>query len=165
MLRKEIMKKQNTYIVVLVILAIIALAHLGLAITISTTGNWAEVIDSADLQAGAGSDLISDHQSNSDQVSMDVAGTAGNWQLDVKKSDTNWSASLNLYIQRTTDGSGAGSIANGTTYQQVSDTDQNFFNGNGDRTNIKIQLKLSGASVQITPDVYSTTVYYTVYDI
>ncbi|WP_265588545.1 hypothetical protein [Desulfotalea psychrophila] len=39
-----------------------------------------------------------------------------------------------------------------------------FFTGSGDVSGIKVQLKMSGASIQISPDSYSTTLYYTVSD-
>jgi len=153
------------YSITATLIALLTLATVCHAVSISVTGNWAKTITSADLQAGAGSDITSEHQSATDSVSIDIIATAGSWSLDMKKIDTNWNPSLDIYVQRTTDGVGAGSIANGTSYQLVGDIDQNFFSGNGDRTNIKVQLKLSGATIQVTPDLYTTTIYYTVSDI
>lgn len=138
------------------------------AISISSTGNWSETIDALDLQAGAGSDLIDTYESAADQVSIDISGTTGptdDWRVDVKKVDTTWHSSFHLYVKRTSDGTGSGSISGGTIYQEVTGTDQSFFSGSGDRSAAYIQLKLSGVSIQIPLETYTTTVYYTVVDI
>ncbi len=137
------------------------------AISITATGIWFETINSADLQAGAGSDLTSAYESAADAASISVSGTGGtsdNWRIDVKKTDTTWHSSLHLYVKRTSDGTGSGSISGGTSYQEAADTDQSFFSGAGDRSGADIQLRLTGVSVQIPPDAYSATVYYTVVD-
>lgn len=134
------------------------------AISITVTGNWPETIDSTDLQAGAGSNLIDTYESATDAVTIDISATAGDWGLDVKKIDTNWHSNLHLHVQRTSDGAGSGSISGGDAYQEVTDTDVPFFSGNGDRSNIKVQLKLTGVSIQVPPDIYTTAVYYTVSD-
>lgn len=151
----------------LLLLPIIVKKSAEAAISITATGNWSETIDALDLQAGAGSDLISTYQSTSNAVSIDISGTAGvddNWRVDVKKVDSVWHNSFHLYVKRTSDGTGSGSISGGDTYQEVTDTDLSFFSGNGDRNNINVQLKLTGVSIQAPPDTYTTTIYYTVVD-
>lgn len=134
------------------------------AISITATGSWPETIDSDDLQAGAGSDLISTYESAADAVTIDISATVGDWGLDVKKIDTNWHSNLHLHVKRTSDGDGLGSISGGDAYQEVTDTDQSFFSGNDDRSSITVQLKLTGVSIQVPSDAYTTTVYYTVSD-
>jgi hypothetical protein len=134
------------------------------AISITATGNWSETIDASDLTAGAGSNLIDTCQSAADAVSIDIAATSGNWGLDVKKITSNWHNNLHLHIRRASDGTGSGTISGGDSYQEVTDIDQSFFSGNGDRSNVNIQLKLTGVSIQVPPDVYTATVYYTVSD-
>ena len=137
------------------------------AISVSVVGSWAETVDSLDLQAGAGSDLIDTYVSSSTAVTIDISGTTGSgdsWRLDVSKTDTTWDADLLLDVQRTTSGTGPGSIANGSSYQNVTGTAQSFFSGSGDRSDVKIQLRLRGMSVQVSPNTYSTTVFYTVVD-
>lgn len=156
--------KRNFVILVLLIGLILLCSKAEAPISITVTGSWSENINASDLQAGAGSDLISTYESATDAVSIDVTETSGNWAVDVKKIDTHWHSNLHLHIKRTSDGTGSGSISGGGAYQEVTDTDQSFFNGSGDRSNVNIQLKLTGVSVQVTPDTYTTTVYYTVYD-
>ena len=58
------------------------------------------------------------------------AGPGDTWRVDVSKSDTNWHANFHLFVQRTSNGSGnPNNISGGTTYQEVTGTDQSFFNG------------------------------------
>jgi hypothetical protein len=136
------------------------------ALSISVTGSWFETIDETDLQGGAGSDLKSTYESAADQVSIDLLG-AGNkgWRVDVRKVDTDWHSDLALYVKRTSDGSGKGQIAGGTSYQQVTDTYQDFFTGDHNRRNVNVQLMLDGVSATLPCGNYLTTVYYTVMEV
>lgn len=147
---------------VLVFLFFLIRADICRPISIEVTGDWSETINALDLQAGAGSDLISSYQSAADVATIDITGTTGNWDVDVKKVDSNWHGNFNLYVQRTSDGSGPGTIAGGTSYQEVTDTDAMFFWGQRTRANIELQLQLTGVSVQVAPDTYATAVYYTI---
>ena len=138
------------------------------ALDITVTGSWSRTIDALDLQSGAGSDLNSSYESAADAVSINISATTGAsdaWRVDVRKTDTNWHNNFYLYVQRTSDGTGSGSISGGGSYQEITDTDQSFFSGSGDRSDIDFQLKLTGVSLQISPDTYTTTIYYTVIDI
>jgi hypothetical protein len=133
------------------------------SIDITVTGSWSENIDALNLLAGAGSNLTDTYQSATAAVQLNITAI-GNWRVDVKKTDSNWHSSLELYVKRTGDGTGTGGIpSGGTSYQKVdTDIDQSFFTGNGDRSNIPVQLQLTGVSIQVPPGVYTTTVYYTV---
>ncbi len=136
------------------------------AISVTLTGDWNLTITSSDLISGAGSDLKSDYESSVDAVSISISGTTGaldSWRIDVDKVDSNWHSDLILYVKRTSDGTG-GSVSGGTSYQQVTDTNQSFFSGSDDVSGISVQSKLSGVSIQIPPDTYATAVYYTVVD-
>lgn len=137
------------------------------AIGITVSGSWTLTIDATDLQSGAGSDLNNLYESATKAVSIDISGVGGKdtWRVDVKKTDTNWHSNFQLFVKRTSNGSGkSANISGGTTYQEVTDTDQSFFSGSGKKRNIRIQLKLVGVSVQIPQDIYTTTVTYTVVD-
>jgi len=154
-------------IIIIVILATILFAGCAEAqMTISATGNWSPSIGEADLQSGAGSDLISTYESNSDQVSITIGGASGkSWRVDVKRTNVVWNDDLTLSIQRTGAGSGSGSILGGTTYQLIETSDSEFFSGTEDRSGIPAQLKLGGVSLQVPPNTYSTTVTYTLVEI
>lgn len=158
------MKKTVTYKLLTISALLMYSGGLCWAISIIATGNWSETIDSSDLATGAGSDLISTYESASNAVVIDISITAGNWAVDVKKLDTTWHNNLHLYIKRTSDGSGPGTISGGATYQELTDANLSFFSGSNDRSNINIQLKLTGVTITVPPNVYNTTVYYTVYD-
>lgn len=138
------------------------------AISITVTGNWIdETIDKNDLVAGAGSDLQSVYTSVSGQVSIDISGSSGPtdaWRIDIRKIDSNWNSSLHPYVMRTSDGTG-GSVSGGGSYQEVTDINTSFFSGSGDVTGLNVQLRMTGASIQINPASYSTVLYYTVVDI
>lgn len=158
------MKKISQYLTLIILAVICCSGPICWAISITVTGSWSETINAADLQAGAGSDLISIYESAADAVSIDISSTSGNWTVDVKKVDTDWHNNLHPHVKRTSDGTGPGSISGGVSYQEVTDIDQSFFIGDGDRSNVNTQLKLTGVSIQVPIDSYSTTIYYTVYD-
>lgn len=134
--------------------------------SITVTGSWVDTVDGGDLVSGAGSDLQSTYTSDSGQIIIDVSGatdSSDTWRVDVKKVDSGWDGRLHAYVMRTSDGSG-GSVSGGGSYQEVSNMDASFFSGAGNVTGIKIQLRMTGASVQIDPSSYSTYIFYTVVD-
>jgi hypothetical protein len=137
------------------------------AISITSIGFWAETIDATDLAAGPGSDLEDTYESAADQVSLDISGATGDsdaWRVDVRRVDSAWHADLHLHVQRTSDGSGGGSISGGSSYQEIGESYQSFFSGSGDRNQIDLRLKITGVSVQVPAAAYSSAVYYTVVD-
>ena len=153
-------------IAVLIAAAIISAEGVWAAVSIGVTGDWFETIDAADLSGGAGSDLVSTHESSADQVSIDIGDApTQSWRVDVRKVDTDWHGDLSLYVRRTSDGSGSGSIAGGTSYQQLTSTYQEFFSGGLDRSGIAVQLMLDGVSATMPCGSYLTTVYYTVVEV
>lgn len=137
------------------------------AISITATGSWYETVDKNDLMYGAGSDLQSTYTSVSGQVLINISGTTGPtdaWRVDIRKIDDNWDNRLYPWIRRTSDGTG-GSVNGGGSFQEVTDINTSFFSGAGNVSGINVQLRLTGASVQINPSSYITLIYYTVVDI
>ncbi len=137
-------------------------------LSIATSGSWSLTVDASDLSAGAGSDLVNSQTSSSTQGSIDISGTTGssdNWRVDVKRVDTTWDSDFTIYVRRTGDGTGDGSITGGTTFQEVTTTDASFFSGSGDRTGINVEFMIEGFSVSTIPvDVYDTAITYTIVD-
>ena len=157
------MKTVTKFLVLFAVLGLIAAGEKGEAAEVITvTGSWSETIDASDLVAGAGSDLIGIYESNSDQIVLDIDVGRGNFRVDVSKINTNWHSDFQLYVRRTSDGTGDGEISGGTSYQEITDTYQSFFTFKKDRTGINLQLKLCGVSVQVAPDTYTTTAYCTI---
>ena len=138
------------------------------AIDITATGSWSRTIDASDLVSGAGSDLVGIYESAVNATVLTILNTTGNtdnWRIDVRRSDSTWHGNFNLYIQRTSDGTGGGSISGGLSYIAIGTTDSQFFSGAGDRSSVNLQYKLTGMSVSIPPNTYSTTVVFTVVDV
>lgn len=157
------MSKVLRYAVIGLLVFFIFAGQSGSATDISVIGSWSETIDENDLLAGAGTDLKNSYESPDDQVLITISGTTGGWRVDIKKVDGNWHADLALSVRRTGSGAG-GSVSGGDTYTEVTATDQPFFTGSGGVSGITAQIKLSGISIQVLLDNYSTTVYYTVVD-
>lgn len=136
------------------------------AIDVTTTGDWTQTIDSDDLLSGAGSNLNSTYESSSEQVLIDISNTMGSgdsWRIDIRKSDISWNSNIKVFAHRTSNGSG-GSVYGGTSYIQITDSDQTFFSGTDDVSDIGIQYKIEGISIEINPNIYTTTIIYTVVD-
>lgn len=127
---------------------------------------WTVTVGQADLTGGAGSDFASEYESPVNETDLDISNSAGNWRVDVRKQDINWHADIHLYVQRTSDGTGTGTISGGSVYQEVTNIDTVFFSGTGDRTVVTLQFRVSGsyASLGIPIDTYETTITYTVTD-
>lgn len=137
-------------------------------IVVSAASDWALSIGSVDLQSGPGSDLIPNYDNSGSPGIITVAGTIDDsdaWRIDVRRVDTLWDGALTLRIERISEGTGGGSISGGESYLDVVLADCAFFSGSGDRSNIQIQFQLTGVSLQLPPDVYLTTVTYTVVDL
>ena len=135
------------------------------AITITVVGSWSKTVGAADLIAGAGSDLTSTYESGANQGVMSIGSPIGSWRVDVKKLDTVWDTDLHLDVRRTSDGTGLGSISGGTTYIEITGVDTTFFSGDDDRSDVDLQLRISGVSVSLGVSNFSTTITYTVVDV
>jgi hypothetical protein len=139
------------------------------AIDISATGGWSETVDQSDLVSGAGSNLIDNYESATDASSIDVFNTIDKkdkWRVDVRRIDGGgWHGDFTLYVQRTSNGNGQGSISGGLSYIEITTTDIEFFSGEGALWNIDVQYRSTGMSIDVLPDNYSTTVVFTVVDI
>lgn len=138
-----------------------------LAMDLAEAGSWSVSVSSADLVAGAGSGLVSSKSSATSEVLFDVTLTAGdtdNWRIDVRRTNSVWDATVKVWVRRTGSGGGTGSIANGLSWAEVGTTDIAFFDGAGDRSDVPVQLRITGISLSIAPDAYLTTLEYTLID-
>ncbi len=131
---------------------------------IGGTGTWAPLVDASDLTGGAGTNLAASYASAADQLSLDLFNApAGNgWRVDVQRTDVHWHGDLVLSVRRTGDGTGVGTITGGDSYQPVDPSSSAFFSGFLDRLGVPLQISLSGVSVAIPPDTYSTSLTFTV---
>ncbi len=86
----------------------------------------------------------------------------GAWQLNAKRSDSLWDGDYSIFIKRTSDETGPGTISGGSAYVELSTFDTQIFTGTDNRSDISIQYKLTGMSKNISPDTYITSVIVTV---
>ena len=136
--------------------------------SIDASGSWPLSISSADLQSGAGSDLVPSFISSPSQVTLTISGTASpssSWRVDVQESDIAWPGGVTLSVLRTSDGSGPGIISGGCAFKPVSGIPSPILYGQGDRSSIFLQLQLSGASIKTSPSNYLTSLIFTVVDL
>jgi hypothetical protein len=146
------------------LLAALALATVAQAADIRVQGDWAVSIGAADLAGGAGSDIRSPIDSATNQTSLEVSNTGGGaWVLRLRRSDFAWATGAELYARRTTDGSGAGSIAGGDGWVQITSIQRELCHGTGDRSNVRVQLRLSGVGVAHAPGSYGGQVIYSIH--
>ena len=144
---------------VFVLLTLTVVAH---PVDLTSSGDWSESITSADLVAGAGSDVRSQLESVSGVTTLTISTAPGTWSLRVRLSGNGGSGDVTVQVKRTSGGSGGGSISGGTAYQALTGSDAELFSGSGDRSNISIQYKLTGLSRSIAPATYLSSIVFTV---
>jgi hypothetical protein len=132
--------------------------------TITVTGQWDLTINSTNLQAGPGSNLVATYQSAANQVIANInpRSFGKTWLVQVHKTDILWNSNLHLDIRR----QAYSNLVGGLTYFEITNIDQDFFWSDTRKgTNgVQIQFQLRGVSVDIPVNNYSTTVYYTLID-
>ena len=149
-------------------LSAVALHAQTATITITPTTAWAPAISFTGLP---GEDFAATFESaaNEYRISVGNANPAVLWIISVRRQDTTWHPGLTLDVRRTTDGGGGGSVGPAGTlnvYQQILTTDAMLMEGDRNRNNIRIQLRVSGAfgGAGVPAGVYTTTVLYTISD-
>jgi hypothetical protein len=140
------------------------------SIDIAATGGWSETVDQLDLVSGAGSQLVDTYESATTATIIDITNTIDKkdaWRVDVRRVDGGgWLGDFTLYLKRTSDGNGQGSvISGGLSYIEITTTDSEFFSGEGALWNVDTQYQLTGMSISVLPANYSTTVIFTVIDL
>lgn len=137
------------------------------AMDLAASGAWSLGIDASDLLSGAGSEIQASHDSGTGAVALEISATSGStdtWRIDIRRATSGWDPDLRLWARRTGDGSGPGSVSDGTSWQEIGSTDATFFTGQGDRTGVTVQLRITGLSLSISPDAFLSTVHYTLVD-
>ncbi|MFC1568755.1 hypothetical protein ACFL4L_00845 [bacterium] len=129
----------------------------GQTVTIQTGGTWNILITSV---ATPGNNPINNIESPVNQASLKVK-YSGDWIVYVNKADVSWHNNFRLYVQRTGDGNGGGSISDGGTYQLIIDSATLFFQGNKNRNAIDVQYLLT-SSGSVPASYYVTSVEYTI---
>lgn len=129
---------------------------------IRVTGSWTFSIDETYL-SGPGEDLVDTYESALTQILMDIHGQKlASYQVTIQRSDVVWNSYFRVFARRTSDGTGNGYISGGTEYVEAGTSPQLFFTGGKNRSNIEIQLRLSGVTVGAEYGTYVTNVVYTI---
>jgi len=144
---------------------LLSICHHVLAINLTITGSWYVSVDATHLQAGPGSDLDPTHASSVDQVRVDIQNTNRSWVVYVRMTPTLWHPYLSLSLRRTTEGSGPGWISGGTSWLELDEVNQQLFDGYKQRRDVRVQCEVSGVSVNVPPETYTTTVVYTIMEL
>ncbi|MBA3028297.1 MAG: hypothetical protein FP816_05700 [Desulfobacteraceae bacterium] len=122
-----------------------------------------KTINSSELIFGPEIILPSTYTSSSNAVTMNINANGNeSWMVHVSKNNSIWDPRLRLYIRRTGNGSGTGTISGGTSFQEITSLNQTFFSGRKKYSNIPVQFQLTGVSLYIPPSSNITTITYTI---
>jgi hypothetical protein len=142
-------------------------------IDIIVTGGWMRNISPSDISE-AGNDYPITYTSNTNQTLLTITPKNYNKTIYVyvTRSDIAWNTNLTLKIRRTSNGTNNNiNIAEGLIYQTITNTSPPLsapspvtplFTCNGPFINIPLQYEITGISVLLPVQSYSTTIYYTV---
>lgn len=136
----------------------------GQGIEFTVTGNWTKNIAASDINE-AGNDYPTSYDSNINQTLLTINPKNWNKQINVlvKRNDIAWHNNLNLKVKRTSNGTnGNTNISGGLIYQTITNIDANFFICSGYHTFIPLQYEITGISVVLPVQNYSTEIMYTV---
>lgn len=149
-----------------ILIAFLAISNMaiGQGIELTVTGNWAKDIAASDINE-AGNDYPTSYASNTNQTLLTI--NPKNWNktiiVYVKRNDIVWNTNLNLKVKRTSNGTnGNANIGGGIDYQLITNFDANFFTCTGYHTFIPLQYEITGISVVLPVQSYSTEIMYTV---
>lgn len=146
------------------IFILIMIAKTNFAQTISVTGNWSPSVTTLTTAGAEYSSSNITSLANQSNVTINATGSQS-WIVKVSKIDSDWNPSLTLWIRKTGDGAGNGSISpiGATTFTQLTAIDQEIFRGTRKRdTPVPIEYEIRGVSVLVPAKAYSTTIMYTI---
>ena len=136
--------------------------------SITATGAWSHTFPTV-TEAGSNlSTTAATSSTNQTIISFSGFTPSSTYTVRVHKSDVAWNASLVLYIDRTSNGTGASgsSISGGTTSFALTGTPQVYFSGSVGTgtgfTGINNQYRITGQTVLIPAKTYTTNVVYTI---
>lgn len=151
-----------------VIVFLLVMATNAVAATLAANGSWTKTISSANLTGGAGTNLVSTHESVNGVISLDVSNTPSTilyYRVYARYTGPTWPAGLTLAVKRTADGISLlplSVILGSTDYITLSSTDTEIFSGLLDRSGITLQIRVTGMSVALAPAVYQANIVFTI---
>ena len=146
----------KTYILILTILLTSTCFGQKIKIKHKDGNKWVKTLSASDISQ-AGSDYNTFYESKTNQTEINISKNKKNKEIEVKihKENINWNPKLKIRVRRTD---------TGQAYQNIfNNFPQPFIKTSGDQK-IKIQYQISGLSVLIPVDNYSTEIIYTIMD-
>jgi hypothetical protein len=150
------------------IVFLLVMATNAVAATLAATGSWTKTISAANLTGGAGTNLVSTHESANGVISLDVSNTPSTvlfYKVYARYTGPTWPSGVTLAVKRTADGISLlplSVILGSTDYITLGSTDTEIFTGLLDRSGITLQVRVSGLSVAVTPAVYQANIVFTI---
>ena len=129
---------------------------------VSASGNWSEIVTAANLSHGAGTNIQSSLESTTGLNVLTIANVSGRWRLKARRSPGRWDSHLSIWVKRTSDGAGSGTIAGGSNYVELGANDVELFCGSGARGSISLQYRLTGLTTAVPPNSYTSSIIFTV---
>ncbi|MDO9593566.1 MAG: hypothetical protein Q7J19_01085 [Lutibacter sp.] len=150
-----------------ILIAFLAISNIAVSqnVSISVSGNWAKTIAATDISE-AGNDYPTSYESNTNQtlLSLNPNSQGKGVNVYVTRSDIKWQSDLILEVKRNSNG-GNSSVTDGLNYKTIINTQSlvsPFFSCIQAVTNMTLQYRITGISVLLPVDIYSTTITYTV---
>lgn len=132
-------------------------------VSIRINGEWHLYLTTYDLINTP--NQVPQYVSDNSQIDLDIKQSKTDWIISVCCIQNYWPSQLDVYLRRTSDGNGPGYVSGGTGWKEVETISESFFIGNRQRSNIDIQCGIDGISLQLSPDIYSSTIVYTITDL
>lgn len=135
-------------------------------INITVDGSsWMKTFAPSDISE-AGNDYQTSFESNSNQTLLTINPNNRNRLVHVyvTRSNDNWHNDLIIKVKRTSSGTNMTNaiINGGLFYHTISDLNTEFFTSEGYPTDVPLQYEITGISVVLPVQSYSTTITYTV---
>jgi hypothetical protein len=128
---------------------------------ISASGSWSLSIDQSNLISGGGSNLQSTYQSPPDATLIDIkANKKSSWAVYVRRIPL--PNHLTIYVRRTSDGRGKGTIEGGENFIPLGEGYTVLFKGRGERKDVTIQYIIKGVSISSSPGLRDFQIIYAV---
>ena len=133
----------------------------------TVSGNWTRDLSASDI-TGAGNDYASSIVSATNQslITVSPGGNSKDYvniNVLVLREDNGWDSNLTLKVKRSSGGTnGNNIISGGINFQTISNTSYiTLFSCTGEHTFVPLQYEITGISVLLPVQTYSTTVVFT----
>jgi len=150
----------------IIIIILLLSTVVGFSQKIRLSGSWTKTLKSSNITS-AGDDYEQFYLSGTKQTRITITPIPNSkynrenmaFKVFVNKEDVEWHSDLVIEAKLTSTNHGNYS---GTSFQAITNNSSFFFSTIGKQKNLPIQYKISGLSVTIPAEIYSTEIIYTV---